>query len=259
MIKSLLYIAIFFVLTGTTAFAMESCGAKPCASCHNLTLKEANELLREVGEVKKVQLSPVNGLWLLELEREGRQGVVFMDFGKKNLIAGTVFPLQSKTAAGKPAAGEAQVAALNVAAIPLENSIIMGNPKGEKRLFVFTDPDCPFCARMHGELKKLAVMEPDLAIYVKLLPLKIHPQAYDRARVILGAKGKSPEMLDHAFSGAKLPAPRDGDDKMPVDDTIRFAESAGITVTPTLVLPDGRVMPGFREAAALKVLLAGGM
>jgi thiol:disulfide interchange protein DsbC len=53
-----------------------------------------------------------------------------------------------------------------------------------------------------------------------------------------------------------LPQPGAKDGKKPVDDTIKFAESIGINSTPTLVLPDGRIMPGFQEAAAVKELIA---
>lgn len=259
MAKFLIYTALFLFWSASAGFAMDGCGAGSCTDCHSLTLGEASELLAGVGQVKKVEPAPVSGLWLLELERDGKQGAVFMDYGKKNLIAGTVFPLARKDPAGqeirKPAA-KSPVTRVDVAAIPLEHSIVMGNPKGKKKLFVFTDPDCPFCGKLHAELKKLAAMDGELAVHVKMFPLKMHPKAYDKARVLLGAR--SPEMLDRAFAGAPLPAPGEKDPKGPVDETIRLAEALGIDSTPTLVLPDGRLVVGFREAAALKGLLASG-
>ncbi len=36
---------------------------------------------------------------------------------------------------------------------------------------------------------------------------------------------------------------------------MNFAQSIGINATPTLVLPDGRIMPGYQDAAALEKLL----
>ena len=106
MVKSLSYSVLILIWTASAAFAMNGCGAGPCASCHSLSLKEANELLHDVGEVKNVEPAPVKGLWRLEVARDGRQGFVFMDFGKKNLIAGTVFPIPPRIEAGKPAEGE---------------------------------------------------------------------------------------------------------------------------------------------------------
>src|SRR6266567_3413806 len=232
-------VAALFLLWVSSAFAMDGCGVGPCAKCHSLSLKEANELLREVGEVKKVEVSPVNGLWLLELERDGRKGVAFLDFGKKNVIAGTIFPLTPGKTANQATPPPAKKE-IDVAAIPVEHSIVMGNPAGKKRLFVFTDPECPYCATMHGELKKLIAVEPDLAIYVKMFPLRMHPGAFPKARVILGSK--SAEMLDNAFSGKPLPPLGEKDARKPVDDSIRLGESLGVNATPTLILPDGNVV-----------------
>jgi thiol:disulfide interchange protein DsbC len=129
----------------------------------------------------------------------------------------------------------------------------MGNPSGKKRLFVFTDPDCSFCAKLHGELKKLVAMEPELVIYIKMFPLKMHPQAYDKARVLLGSK--SLEMLEKAFAHGELPQPGDNYPKEPVDETIKLGESLGINGTPALILPDGRVIAGAREAGVIRELL----
>ncbi|HEX9022655.1 MAG TPA: DsbC family protein [Geobacteraceae bacterium] len=253
--KSLLYGLLMLLWTASGAFGMDGCGAGPCANCHSLTLKEANELLRGVGEVKKVQPAPVKGLWLLELQKDGRQGVVFMDYGKKNLVAGTVFPILPKIDARVPAGADAGVPRISVASISVENSIVLGNPQGKKRLFVFTDPDCPFCARMHAELKRLVAMDPEVAVFVKLFPLSMHPGAYDKAWAILD--GNSRELLDKAFAGASLPKPGADKGKRAVDETIRVARQIGVDSTPTLVLADGRMIAGFRDAAALGRLLGG--
>jgi thiol:disulfide interchange protein DsbC len=103
------------------------------------------------------------------------------------------------------------------------------------------------------ELVKLTYMEPDLAIYVKMFPLKMHPGAYDKARVILG--GDSAYLLNKAFAGEPLPAATDKDRKEPVDETLKLGESLGITGTPTLVLPNGTVVTGYKEAGELKKLI----
>jgi thiol:disulfide interchange protein DsbC len=96
-------------------------------------------------------------------------------------------------------------------------------------------------------------MEPDLAINIKMYPLKMHNKAYDKARVILTAK--SLDMLDKAFMGKKLPSPEEKDRKEPVDETIELAESLGIRGTPALVFPDGQLVFGFRNADQMHELL----
>ncbi|GAM07854.1 putative thiol:disulfide interchange protein DsbC [Geobacter sp. OR-1] len=263
--KLVIIAGLFLILSAATVTAFqqeEGCsdgtghsGAE-CANCHKLGLDEAGKLLEGVGKVVSVGQSQVRGLFEVSLENQGKKGTAYVDYAKKHLIAGSIFSI----AATQKDSGDNQVRAplpkpakVDINALPVKNSIILGNPDGKKRLFVFTDPDCPFCSKLHMELIKLIYMEPDLAIVVKMFPLKMHPGAYDKARVILG--GDSSYLLNKAFSGEQLPPPGPKDAKEPVDESIKLGESLGITGTPTLVLPDGRILPGFKEAGEIKRLL----
>lgn len=241
-----------------TAMTQQGCGGD-CAGCHSLTVKEANILLKGMGEVKQVKTPAVRGLWELEFEKDGKKAIAYVDYGKKHLIPGPVYSIATRTpiaeaAATKPAKPAAKPAKVKVSSIPLVNSVILGDPAAKKKLFVFTDPDCPFCSKLHAELKKLVETEKNLAVYVKLFPLKMHPNAYDKSRAIMS--GDANKLLDDAFSGAVLPIPAPDAGKG-VDETIKLAQTLGITATPTLVLPDGTVMPGYRDAAEIRKLLAG--
>jgi thiol:disulfide interchange protein DsbC len=168
-------------------------------------------------------------------------------------MPGPIFDIATGNRYGAPP--RSQVRKTDISRIPLANSIIMGNPAGKKKLFVFTDPDCAFCKRMHEELKRLTTMEPDLAIYVKMYPLNIHPKAYGKARVILAARTKALHMLDKVFSGATIPEPGPNDPAGPVDDSIRFAESIGVNSTPTLIFPDGSIAAGVMNVADMRGIL----
>lgn len=235
------------------AFAMSGagCGGE-CASCHAISVQEANAILKEIGTVTAVKPAAVRGLYEVTLERDGKSGVAYLDYGKKHLIGGQIFDIASNRVVGAPAATKRRER-LDPATLQTEQSLVLGNPSGKKRLFVFTDPECPFCAKMHVELKKLVALEPDLVVYIKLFPLKMHPHAYDKARVILGES--SLKLLEKSFAGEPLPAPKARDEKKCVDDTMRYAESVGIDATPTLVLPDGRILPGLQNAEAMRKLL----
>ncbi len=199
--KTLLFAIPLMFFSSAAAFAMKECGdvGIDCAKCHTLTVAEANDLLKEIGGgVQSVKISPVKGLWELAVEKDGRKGVAYMNFGKKFIVAGPVFSIEALNKAAKAPAPQKKVEKVDVTTIPLTNSIVMGNPKGKKRLFVFTDPDCPFCSRQHAELKKLVELDKDVAVYVKFFPLvSMHPKAYDKSRVLL--EQNSPQLLDKAF------------------------------------------------------------
>ncbi|MBJ6727434.1 DsbC family protein [Geomesophilobacter sediminis] len=252
-----LLVVLCVISLGSPAFAMNSgsgCGGE-CASCHSLSNQEAAALLKDLGQVKAVKPAQVRGLFEVEVERNGQTGVVFVDYGKKNLIAGQIFDIATLKPAGPAAEPRKKVERLDPNLVPTKDSLLMGNPNGKKRLFVFTDPECPYCKMLHAELKKLVEQDPEVAIYIKLYPLKMHPHAYDKARVILGEGSLA--LLERSFAGEKFPAPGARDGKKGVDETMKFAETYGINSTPTVILPDGKILPGVRPARELEQLLGG--
>lgn len=256
MFKNLLL--LFLILVPAVAFAVPMKGEKAkCSACHNLSISEANKVVKQLGgTVKSSKLSPVPGLYQITVEKDGRQMIAYIDFGKRYIIPHPIFDLTTgKAIAEPPAAGPASYKKVDVTKIPTKNSLVMGNPKGKKKLFVFTDPECPFCGKLHAELKKLVASDKSVTVYVKLLPLQMHPQAYDKARVIMARN--SLDLLDKAFAHQPLPAASPLDPRQPVDETINLAMSLGINATPTMVLPDGRVVQGSRDVNVLQKLLSG--
>lgn len=255
---STIFMTILMIAIPVFALAMAGHGSD-CASCHKLTEKEATELIsRTGGVVTSVKPSPAKGLFELQVERNGQKGLIFMDYSKKYLLQGMVFDrvkLEPVTAHKLDIPQPKQQTSLDVKTIPTSGAINMGNPKGAIKLYVFTDPDCPYCRNTHAELKKLAKLAPDLAIYVVLYPLPMHPGAYDKARSIV--ETQSLEVLDKAFEGKDVPKPEKESSKKTVDENIRFANANGISGTPTIVMPDGKIEVGARDAEALKKMLEG--
>jgi thiol:disulfide interchange protein DsbC len=259
MLKVLFSVIACISLLTTPLFAMDKEGhSSDCTSCHTLSTKEASELLKATGgTVKSIKYSPIKGMYELLMEKDGRQGLIYIDFAKKHLMQGfmidlaTLQPVAAHSQQELPQ--QKQPTSLDVKTIPLENSIVMGNPKGTKKLYVFTDPDCPYCRKFHAELQKLAKMAPDVAIYIMPFPLPMHPGAYDKARAILEAK--SQEVLDNAFEGKGVPMPTKDESKTRIDANIKFGNAHGISGTPTFVLPDGKIVVGGKDAETLKKML----
>jgi thiol:disulfide interchange protein DsbC len=259
MLKELCIAVAVTIIIASSSYAMakEGCGGE-CASCHTLTPQEANGLLKKIGgTVSSVRQSPARGLFELLVEKDGQKGVIFMDYGKKYLIQGLVVDLENLEpviAHKSELPQQKQITSVDVKSIPVQLAVVMGNPTGTKKLYVFTDPDCPYCRKGHAELKKLASIDPDVAIHIMLFPLPMHPAAYDKARAVF--ETKSLELLDKAFDGKDVPKPKKESSKKAIDEIIKFANANGISGTPTMVLPDGTIQVGMRDAETMKKMLA---
>jgi len=257
MLKVLFSVAAVVALFCSPSFAMDKQGhGSDCTSCHTLSVKEASELLKATGgTVKSIKQAPIKGMFELLMEKDGKQGLIYIDYAKKHLLQGFTIDLATlqPVTAHTPEELPQQKQVLDTKTIPLENSIVMGNPKGARKLYVFTDPDCPFCRKFHAELKTLASTAPDVAIYIIPYPLAMHPGAYDKARAIL--ETQSLAVLNSAFEGRDVPKPAKEASKAQIDANIKYANANGISGTPTMVMPDGKIVVGGRDAGELKKML----
>jgi thiol:disulfide interchange protein DsbC len=100
-------------------------------------------------------------------------------------------------------------------------------------------------------MKKVVKERKDIAFYIKMFPLKIHPGAYDKAKTIVCEKSLA--LLEKAFEKNEISTPKCKTSVL--DENIKLGEKLGITGAPTLVMPDGRVISGYRDANTLKGLI----
>ena len=96
-------------------------------------------------------------------------------------------------------------------------------------------------------MKKIVEERKDIAFFIKMFPLKSHPAAYEKAKAIICEKSLA--LLEDAFEKKALPKPKC--DTFAVDENIKLAEKLGISSTPVSILPDGRVITGYKDAKTL--------
>ena len=95
--------------------------------------------------------------------------------------------------------------------LPLDLAIKKVKGNGERKLAVFSDADCPFCARLENELKGID----NVTIYTFLYPIdQLHPDAARKSRMIWCAPDKT-KAWDEFFVSGKLPD-NTGDCRNPV-------------------------------------------
>lgn len=138
-------------------------------------------------------------------------------------------------AAPVPAATPARI---DFDALPLADAIKTVSGNGTIKLAVFTDPACPYCQRLDGELAKL----PDATIYKFMVPFlgDALPRAVwcaqDRQRAWSAAM--QGQLTAHATPACANPIERNR----------QLAVRLAIVGTPTLLLPAGGRIDGYASA-----------
>ena len=243
-----------FLAASAEAFRNEAGSARDCTECHKLTKEEAGKLLGKIVEnVVAVAPGPFPGVWEVDVSQNGKTYPLYLDYSLKYLFNGQFIRLADmENLTGRRYTDLNRV---DVASIPVKDAIRVGSPAAKKTVIVLSDPTCPYCVKLHGEIKKAAAKDADVAFLVMPYPRNSNDKAtYRKCQAVVCSK--SEKMLDDAYAGKELPEAACKTDA--VDETIRLAGRLKIEGTPTMILPDGRLISGYMAAEALLSLLNGG-
>lgn len=117
-----------------------------------------------------------------------------------------------------------------------EKDRIVYNPSGKKTVFIFTDPDCPYCMKAK---EKLQNYNGEYRVVVKYFPLEqIHPGATQKAI------GEQAEWLKKTRKDIANSADTLREAKGMVEEDIMEAQKAQIGGVPTYVMEDGTLKQG---------------
>ena len=208
-----------------------------CLDCHKLDRKEAEDLVKKLipgAVVLDIKLAPVKAFWQIDAEANGRRGGIYLDFTKKYVAQ--IAPLEAVLP--KKA---------DFSKLPLKDAVVMGAKNPKRKVAVFTDPDCPYCQKLHAEMKRIIATRQDIAFYLFLYPLPMHKDAYKKAQAVLC--DKSLQLLDDALSGKAVPEPKCGNELL--EKSIALGKEMGVSGTPALIREDGTILSGFLPADKL--------
>ena len=222
--------------------------------------ESVKEVLKEFApdvNVLSVEKTPIEGLWEVAVSMNGgNKTVVYLDSAKKYLVQGAIVNLATKANLTQEKFDE--INKVDVSKVPLQGSLIVGDPKAKNRIFVFTDPDCPYCVKFHDEIKKVIEKRKDIVFYVKLFPLSsIHPKAYEKSMAIICEKDndKAVRMLEDAY--AKKDIPKAACTDKAVDESVKLGQLLGVQGTPTIIFSDGKIKNGMSAEEVMKLVDAG--
>ncbi|HIP53227.1 MAG TPA: DsbC family protein [Chromatiales bacterium] len=187
-----------------------------------------------------IKPSPIKGLYEVVV---GPQ-VLYMSGDGNYLPQGTLLDIPGKKNLTEPA--EAQAMLSTIGRIGEEKMISFGPKDAKHTMTVFTDIDCPYCAKLHNEMSKYN--EAGIRVRYLFFPRAgVGSPSYDKAVAVWCADDRKKAMTD-AKAGKKIEMKKCDN---PVVEHMKLGEQMGVRGTPALVLDDGEMLPGYVPASRL--------
>lgn len=198
---------------------------------------------------KNIQDTPVSNLYLVSIPPR----LFYISGDGKYVLDGDMIDVATKTNVTEGLRGKARMQAINNMG---EDAMIIFSPKKGKvkhTITVFTDIDCPYCQKLHHNIGKYNA----LGIRVRYLAYPragIPSSSYDKAESIWCANDRQKAMTLAFADNGQVATSRKCNN--PVAAEFKLGNMIGVRGTPSLVLDNGQMVPGYVPPKRLAAILA---
>jgi len=228
-------------LLAAIPLAAQTPAPAPAASGEPAAVKKLVEQKLPGAAVRSITKSPYFGLYEVQLDDQ----MIYTDAKVTYILVGSVYDPSTKKNLTEAKLRQLNRIAFDSLPMNLAFKRVKGN--GERKLAIFSDADCPYCARLEAELKNVD----NVTIYTFLYPIdQLHPDSARKSRIIWCSADKV-KAWDEFFSSGKLPD-NQGDCDNPVVATGDLGAKLRVSATPTLVFADGSIVAGALPASQLE-------
>lgn len=198
----------------------------------------------DMGGEEKISPSPVPGLYEVVMGPH----LFYVTEDGRYMVQGDVIDIAARENLSAPARAAAQGAAID--SIGEENMVVFSPEKPAHTITVFTDIDCGYCRKLHREMDQINAK--GIKVRYLLYPRTgVDSPSYEKAVSVWCAKDRN-QALTQAKAGA---TPEKATCDNPVKEHMAMGQMVGVRGTPTIVLEDGRILPGYVPADRLATLL----
>ena len=163
-------------------------------------------------------------------------------------FGGVFFDMKTQTDLTQVAKNRAE--RIDVSTLPVNQAIVRTKGTPKHTLYVFTDPQCPYCRKLEETLNQLQ----DVRIYTFLSPLvTLHPEAREVAARIWCAKNPIKAFEAVMLDGQTLTTKAQCE--TPILKNEALMQKLGIKGTPTLFLENGERLTGALDIEKLRKVL----
>lgn len=199
--------------------------------------------------VESVRETPLDGFFEVRLETGER---FYSDAEGSHFLVGDLYENGEQGLVNLTERGRNDERAERLAGVPEDNRVIFrGAGESRAELIVFTDTTCPYCRQLHEEVPKLN----EMGIEVHYLAFPRTGMQGEGARVMqqVWCAENPNEAMSTAKRGESFSGVANCDN--PVESQYHLGMELGVQGTPAIVLPDGRLVPGYVPAERLAAML----
>jgi thiol:disulfide interchange protein DsbC len=207
----------------------------------------AKKLERQFPEyaIDGITESGVDGI--VEVLVGGRR-ILYSDLTGKHVFNGHLFDAEAHE--DLTARRLAEITRIDYKQLPLADAFDVVRGNGKREVYIFSDPDCPFCKKLEDQLP----MVNDVTVHVFLYPLtRIHPHAYEHALGIWCSKDRQKAWSEKMLQGID---PANANCDNPIARNLALGEKLHFDGTPTMIFAGGRVHAGAVSAEEFEHLLS---
>ncbi len=204
------------------------------------------DLIRSFPELSAATLKPAPVPGLYEIEFDAK--VFYASEDGKYLFMGDLVDLNAHTNLTEMRRAAIRMRLLND--VGEENMIVIGPEKPKRTVTVFTDVDCPYCAKFHLDVPTLNKQGVKVR-YLFYPRTGLNSESYRRAVAVWCADDRV-KAIGIAKAGGTLNMKTCPN---PVEKDYRLGERLEISGTPTIFLDNGKMIPGYVPAPKLLGML----
>lgn len=199
-------------------------------------------------QILAIKDTPLTGIFEIELNTGE---LLYSDVTGSYLFAGDMY---QTTASGlmNLSSETRQIRTKEKIANISEDEMIIYTPEVDVKatLTVFTDVDCTYCRALHKDVEELL----EQGIEIRYLAYPRGGEAADSYEKMISVwcSGDRHKSLTQAKNGQNLP---ERECETPILDHYQLGNEIGISGTPALIFPDGRLIPGYMDVDRLVALL----
>ena len=174
--------------------------------------------------------------------------VIYVRADGRYMLQGDLIDLNTRLSLTEPRRRAAQRAMID--SVGEDKMIVFKPEKVKHKVTVFTDIECGYCRKLHGEIEQYL----DAGIEVRYLMFPragVGSSAYKKAVAVWCAEDRNSALTD-AKAGKSIEMKTCDN---PVDQHMELAQALGLRGTPFIVLENGQVQPGYVPAKQLARLL----